>query len=382
MFDAEPEGWDKEPLGAVAEIILGQSPPSTVVNTDGIGLPFIQGNAEFGRRSPSPVLFASDAPKKADIGDVLLSVRAPVGEVNVAEGPLCIGRGVAAIRARGCDRDFLFYAVSGLQPAFSRLSQGSTFDAINGKELRQLPIPVPPLQEQRRIAEVLRSVDDAIAAGVAAADQAKEARAHQLERLLALPGSMRPIEDVCRLSGGFGFPMKFQGKQKGSYPFAKVSDMNRPGNEVELSDAENFVDEDDLRALRAKPFPVGTTLFPKVGAALLTNKRRIAARPVVVDNNVMGAVATAIDPWFLFYAFNTIDMADYVQPGAVPSVNQRTIGKIMIPVPSAQTQRDFVTTMRDFDRAIDTEIAALTRLVATKRAIASDLLSGRVRVPA
>jgi type I restriction enzyme S subunit len=76
--------------------------------------------------------------------------------------------------------------------------------------------------------------------------------------------------------------------------------MNRPGNEVEMRHAENYVDAADLRTLKAKTFPIGTTFFPKVGATLLTNKRRIAAVEMLVDNNVMGAVATDVDPWFLY----------------------------------------------------------------------------------
>lgn len=246
----------------------------------------------------------------------------------------------------------------------------------------EIEVPVPPLDEQRRIAEVLRSVDEAIAAADGVICQLRETRGHRLEALMALPGAYRRIDEICRLSGGSGFPIKHQGKVSGRYPFAKVSDMNRPGNEVQMRHAENYVDDADIRTLKAKTFPVGTTFFPKVGATLLTNKRRIAAVEMLVDNNVMGATATDVDPWFLYYAFCTIDMADYVQPGAVPSVNQRTIGQIMIPVPDRATQEEFVETMRDVDAAIETQSDVLAQLTAAKQALMSDLLSGRVRVPA
>jgi type I restriction enzyme, S subunit len=377
-----PVGWAVQALGEVAHLIMGQSPPSSAVSTECNGLAFIQGNAEFGARHPTPRHFASTTPKVVQAGDILLSVRAPVGEVNVAEGPLCIGRGVGGVRANGCDPDFLFYAIGGLSSTFARLSQGSTFDAINGKELRAIELLIPPLNEQRQIAEVLRSVDEAMGKAAEVLSQTREARAHQLESLMALPGEMRRVREVCRLSGGYGFPIRFQGKRVGLYPFAKVSDMNRPGNETELTWAENRVDLEDLRLLRAKPFPVGTTFFPKVGATLLTNKRRIAACEIIVDNNVMGAVATDIDPWFLFYAFSTIDMADYVQPGAVPSVNQGTIGQIMIPVPSREIQAKYVGLMQDLDGGVKAQRAALEKLASAKAALSGDLLSGRVRVPA
>lgn len=158
-----PKGWSIKPLGGVSALIMGQSPPSSAVTESGDGLPFIQGNAEFGARHPTPKFVVSAAPKVVRAGDILISVRAPVGEINIAEGPLCIGRGVAGIRAEECDPDFLFYAVGGLSQTFARLSQGSTFDAINRKELRSIEILVPPREEQRRIAKVLRSVDESLA---------------------------------------------------------------------------------------------------------------------------------------------------------------------------------------------------------------------------
>lgn len=273
------------------------------------------------------------------------------------------------------DSRYFFYALENLDLR----SEGY---ARHFKLLKEQVIAQPPLDEQRRIAEVLRSVDEAIAAADAVIEQLRETRSHRLEALMALPGTFRRIDEICRLSGGYGFPIKHQGKAAGQYPFAKVSDMNRPGNEVQMRHAENYLDAADLRTLKAKTFPIGTTFFPKVGATLLTNKRRIAAVEMLVDNNVMGAVATDVDPWFLYYAFCTIDMADYVQPGAVPSINQRTIGQIMLPVPDRTAQEEFVETMRDLDAAIEGQSDALAQLAAAKQAVMSDLLSGRVRVPA
>lgn len=178
MSSEVPEGWSVNSLGELADLIMGQSPPSSVVTEEGEGLPFIQGNAEFGARHPTPRLVASTTPKVVQKGDILISVRAPVGEVNIAESPLCIGRGVGGIRAKDCDPDFLFYAVGGLSQTFARLSQGSTFDAINGKELRSIEILVPPKDEQRQVAEVLRSVEDVIISNEKALGAARELVRH------------------------------------------------------------------------------------------------------------------------------------------------------------------------------------------------------------
>ena len=155
-------GWTKAILGRVATINMGQSPPSSTVTNDGLGMPFVQGNAEFGPRSPRPLKYCSKPQRQARSGDILLSVRAPVGALNLAEEPLCIGRGLSAITATGVESTFLWHALRREAPRLARVSQGSTFAAVNKADLHTLEIPVPSPGEQRKIAAILSSVDDAI----------------------------------------------------------------------------------------------------------------------------------------------------------------------------------------------------------------------------
>ena len=349
---------------------------------------------EYGKSLPDKVRRAGDVPVYGSNGivgthdealvptsGIIVGRKGTAGSVTVSSGPFWPIDTTYFVKPRQpVDWDWLAAILH--HARLPELNEATGVPGLNRDKAYLQPILLPPLDEQRRIAEVLRSVDEAIAAADAVIIQLRETRAHRLEALMALPGTYRRIDEVCRLSGGFGFPIKHQGKKAGRYPFAKVSDMNRSGNEVMMRDAENYVDDADLRTLKAKLFPAGTTFFPKVGATLLTNKRRIAAAEMLVDNNVMGAVATDVDPWFLYYTFCTIDMADYVQPGAVPSVNQRTIGQIMIPVPDREDQDEFVQTMRDLDAAIENQATAIGQLTVSKAALMSDLLSGRVRVPA
>lgn len=96
-----PKGWVWTQLGEITEIILGQSPPSATYNENGIGLPFYQGKLEFGNIYPSPKKWCSAPKKIAEEGDVLISVRAPVGPTNICPEKSCIGRGLAAIRGLG-----------------------------------------------------------------------------------------------------------------------------------------------------------------------------------------------------------------------------------------------------------------------------------------
>lgn len=373
------------PLGELVEILSGFPFKSEAFSADtNEGTPLIR-IRDIKTHAPS-CSFVGDYDPAYLIGDgdIIIGMDGEFTAVRWQGVPALLNQRVLKIRSSRpnlLDDGYLFHRIQSDLAHLETVISGTTVKHLSVKDLRRLEWCLPSLDEQRRIAEVLRSVDEAITMAGAVLSQTFEAREHQLERLMALPGEMRPLADVCRLGGGYGFPIKHQGKRSGAYPFAKVSDMNRPGNETELVSAENYVDHADLKVLRAKPFPPGTTFFPKVGATLLTNKRRIASSEIIVDNNVMGAVPIAIEPWFLFYAFNTIDMADYVQPGAVPSVNQGTVGKIMIPVPSREVQRDYVSTMRDLDFAIEDQRATISSLRITKAAVSADLLSGRVRVP-
>ncbi|OGT58377.1 MAG: hypothetical protein A3E01_19295 [Gammaproteobacteria bacterium RIFCSPHIGHO2_12_FULL_63_22] len=141
----------------VAEVILGQSPPSSAYNDAEDGLPFYQGKADFGLMHPSPRMWCNAGQKFAKAGDVLMSVRAPVGDVNMAAGNCVIGRGVAAFRA-GADVDpwFLYFALLYSKPTLEARATGSTFASVNKTTLHELAIPFAPRSEQEGIGTVLR----------------------------------------------------------------------------------------------------------------------------------------------------------------------------------------------------------------------------------
>ncbi len=162
-----PFGWTQVLLGDVAEIIMGQSPPSSTYNTQGRGLPFFQGKAEFGRYTPTAVKYCSLPQKIAEKDDVLISVRAPVGPTNLCMERSCIGRGLAAIRSNGTTLSkYVLYYIRSIEPWLSEQGTGSTFAAISRKHLEQIGIALAPLNEQHRIAakleELLAKVDKCI----------------------------------------------------------------------------------------------------------------------------------------------------------------------------------------------------------------------------
>ena len=158
-----PSEWQVLKLNNIAEVIMGQSPNSNSYNELKIGLPFYQGKSEFGKRYPTPVKWCSEPTKIAEKNDILISVRAPVGEVNICQETSCIGRGLGAIRAtKESSNLFLYYSLQLAKEALNKMSQGSTFTAINGAELKNVPLAVPTKVEQQKIASILSTVDEQI----------------------------------------------------------------------------------------------------------------------------------------------------------------------------------------------------------------------------
>ena len=155
-----PSGWKWLKLGRIGEITLGQSPPSSSYRDTPEGLPFFQGKADFGATSPNPTSWCVSPRKIAEEGDILISVRAPVGPTNLADRQCCIGRGLASIRTGdGADTNFVLYALKNFETDLIKQGTGSTFDAITGSQLKNLYIAVPSLSEQVAIARYLDYVD-------------------------------------------------------------------------------------------------------------------------------------------------------------------------------------------------------------------------------
>ena len=162
MSEKIPKGWKWVKLGEVAEVKLGQSPESKYYNDKGIGLPFLQGNKTFGYRYPEIDMFCSNPIKIARKGEILISVRAPVGDINITNQDICIGRGLASINSLFNQNEFLFYFLKYSKNDLLASETGTVFGSINKDILNNFPIPLPPLPEQKAIAEVLSSIDDKI----------------------------------------------------------------------------------------------------------------------------------------------------------------------------------------------------------------------------
>jgi len=155
--------WRKVKLGEVADIKMGQSPRSEFYNSRGEGLPFYQGVTDFGEKYPKKSIYCSQPTKIAEAGDVFFSVRAPVGNVNVAIEKSCIGRGVAALRMKNGNNDFLYFFLKNYERYFKNISGGTTYESINKDQIEDIELSIPEdPNEQKRIADVLSAFDEKI----------------------------------------------------------------------------------------------------------------------------------------------------------------------------------------------------------------------------
>lgn len=173
-FAEVPSGWASCELADFCELIQGQSPPGDTYNTDGKGLPFYQGKAEFGEDYPVPRKWCIAPLRIAEEGDVLISIRAPVGPTNLCMEPSCIGRGLAAIRPLSdVASRFVLYGLRASESELAAQATGSTFPAIGGQTLRKHRFLLPPLAEQRRIVAAIETQLTRLDAAVAALERAR-----------------------------------------------------------------------------------------------------------------------------------------------------------------------------------------------------------------
>lgn len=161
---------------------------------------------------------------------------------------------------------------------------------------------------------------------------------------------------VCELRAGWGFPTKEQGLKEGKYPFYKVADMNN--STMFMSSANNYISEETSRKLRCKPAPKGTIIFPKIGATMATNKKRILTQEACYDNNVMGLIAHSINAKFLYYLLSQVELLSFTNGfGAVPSLDRKKIENYEIPLPPIEVQTEIVRILDKFT-SLEAELEA------------------------
>jgi len=265
------------------------------------------------------------------------------------------------------------------------VSIGTTASRNRWKESQFLAhrIPLPPLPAQKRIVEVIGAVDGQIAALEAEASALACVMAAIRSQLLQPEGGWdeMAVGDLAETRTGRAFPDKYQGNANGEVPYFKVADMNAPANSRYLTTARNWLDGDGIAAVKPRICPPGTVVYPIIGAALATEKRRLLVQPSAFDQNLMGLVPNdRVLPEYLLTVMSSIRLSDLTQPGAVPSVNQRIVSAIRVPLAPRHLQEQIVETMDSLRGQVDATHAEAGRLRAVRAGLLSGLVGGTIEI--
>jgi len=360
-------GWQRKQIGELCEVIAGQSPEGRFYNVDGKGKPFYQGKKDFGQKFiKDPTTWTTQVTKIAQEGDILMSVRAPVGPVNFATGEICIGRGLAAIRTRtGLNRNFLFYQLEYLQPEISG-REGAVFASINKSEIEALPIVSAPLPEQERVVGILDRAFEGIATATVNAEKnlqnANALLASERQAVFARRGPTWAVKTIDQISTNLDskrIPITKSERKSGKYPYYGASGI--------VDYVDNFI------------FDCDALLVSEDGANLLMRSTPIAfsvSGKYWVNNHahILKFDNMATQQYVEFYLEST-KLDDFVRGAAQPKLTQAALNSIPIPMPgSINAQREVVTRLSAFSEETQRLESIYQKKLAALEALKKSLL--------
>ena len=284
-----------------------------------------------------------------------------------------------------------------------RIVEDGTIPQLNKRDIEPLKIPLPPLPEQQKIAEILSTVDEQISTTQSIIDKSKELKKGLMQKLFSegightefkdtkigrIPKDCEVaiIKNVCKVvTSGFSFDVFEKSKLDigTEVLFTKVSDMNLEGNERIITDSVNkgFFTDDFVESNSViKP---NSLIFPKRGAAIKTNKKRINGKHIILDPNLIAVSFgenSRANYLFTYYYFISFDLMRIVEDGTIPQLNKRDIEPLKIPLPPLPEQQKIAEILSEADAKIEKEEQEKAQLEQLKKGLMQQLLTGKKRV--
>ncbi len=380
-----PSQWKVLFIDEIAEVTMGQSPDSKYYNVVGEGLPLIQGNADCKNGTTQPRFWTTQITKTCDPGDLILSVRAPVGPVAKSSHHACIGRGVCAIKPAQSS-NYLFHILISLENKWGKISQGSTFDAVTSSQVKKLRIAVPPIKEQEKITSIISVWDHAI---------------ERVQRLIEAKQRQKAKLVSQLLSGKMRFP-GFQDEWKqvklGAFLHPKFRKVVKPAGAY-------------LRlGIRSHGKGTFTSVVDDPETIALTHLFQVRKDDLIVNITFAweGAIALVgpdgdgalVSHRFPTYVFNTSKMLpeyfkhlmvtdrffyelDLISPGGAGRnrvMNKGDFLKITVAVPDIEEQKKIAVVLGGMDEQVALLKKYLEKLKEQKKGLMQKLLTGEIRV--
>lgn len=378
---------EKLKLKDCCQIIAGQSPQSRYYNTDGVGLPFFQGKADFGDLYPSINTYCSKPIKIAEKDDILLSVRAPVGPTNLSPEKVCIGRGLSAIRPdERVNLKYLLHYFRYYQAQLELKGTGTTFSAITQEIVRNIEIPVPSLRDQEcianRIEELFSELDKGVETLITIKKQLEVYRQAVLKNAFRNSQRIKTNEVCVHITDGDHMPPP---KAQVGIPFVMISNIK--GNQIDWENT-HFVDSDYYSQIGEKRTPcIGDVLYTVTGSFGI---------PVLVDFNqkfcfqrhiALLRPNTSISQKFLYYALQTPDVLQQAAHRATGTA-QKTVGLAVlrdldIPFEEDLNEQNHIVSRIEsqlslYDSILKTVNSALEQAESMRKSILKQAFEGRL----
>ena len=390
--------WTEKPLVDLALITMGQSPSSMFYNIHGEGLPLIQGNADLENRKTIERVWTTQGSKRCDSGDLILTVRAPVGAAAVASKDACIGRGVCSLKPFG-DSSFLFHALVYAEDRWQSLEQGSTFTAANSKQVGRFQLRIPNNEnEQRAIAEVLSDMDGLL---------------NSLEALIAKKRAVKQAVMQQLLTGRArlpGFSGTWETKRLGD-----LGNCHRGVSYDPTTDLSSYDQDSTVRLLRSNNIQEAVVILTDVQHV---EARKVSEFQVMRPDDILVCMAngskelvgkaglfrvkdgytytfgafmgcfrvepTIAEPNFVFYIFHTHDFRNFINlilaGSSINNLKPSDIESATFLVPDREEQNAIASVLSDIDGEITALEQRQNKTRAIKQGMMQHLLTGRVRL--
>ena len=345
-------------LNEVCMINMGQSPDSSSYNDKKEGLAFYQGNADFGEIHPTTRVWCNNPIKIAEKDDILISVRAPIGSMNIANEKCCIGRGLASIKPidkNECNQNYLYYFLESKVPYMQSKGTGSTFKAINKGILTSLQIKLPNIREQEKISSIISKIKAQIHNKKLQIRKYDELVKSQFIEMFGDPLSnnifeLQELNTVCDVRDGTHDSPKYHNI---GYPL--ITSKNIINGGISFDDV-NLISKEDYDKINQRSFvDNGDILMPMIGTI---------GNPVIVDKIKDFAIKNValikfykdskIDNHFLYYLMKSDSFNSYLKEknkgGTQKFVSLGIIRKIKIITPPIELQNQFAEFVKHIDK--------------------------------
>jgi len=406
-WDISMGRWKKIFIKEIATINMGQSPDNNFVNQDQMGIPFLQGNADFGQKYPVEQYWCTSPKKIANKGDTLISVRAPVGEINNANQKYCIGRGLASINFN-VDKDFGQFSLFNEIRQLYLKSQGSTFLAISKKDVENAQLFIPEnLAEQEKIAEILSTIDTAIEKTKAIVKKYKNIKEGLLQDLLTngidgngnirspethkykdsplgkipVEWECKELDKICKLISSGGTPSRKNDLfWEADVPWITTGEINF--NKINMS--QQSISIAGLKNSSAKLYPQGTILIAMYGEGQTRGKVSLLNFVASTNQACAGLIVQEIynNIYLYYYLLKQYKrLRDLSNDGSQKNLSLKILKSLFVLIPIRKAEQQEIAKRLDaIDAKIQTEQAFIAKIEAIKKGLMQDLLTNTVSV--